>query len=120
MCVYIYIYYIYIYIYTHTHTQIIYFVATVSSWLRGRCLDWRLSQPGFDPSYEKLVCLATLMNSDRMKQICQWITHTHNTHTHIYIYIYIYIYIIYIYIYIYINSGVKKKYLLELYSPYNW
>ena len=52
-----------------------------SSWLRGRVLDWCLSQPGFDPSYGKLVCLATLMSSDRTKQICQWMT--------IYIYIYI-------------------------------
>ena len=42
-----------------------------------------MSQPGFDPSYEKLVCLATLMSSDRTKQICLWMT--------IYIYIYIYI-----------------------------
>ena len=46
----------------------------VSSWLRGRVLNWRLSQPGFDPSYGKLVCLATLMSSDRMKQICLWMT----------------------------------------------
>ena len=55
----------------------------VSSWLRGRVLDWRLTQPGFDPSYGNLVCLATLMSSDRTKQICLWMT------------IYIYIYIIY-------------------------
>ena len=47
--------------------------------------DWRLSQPGFAPSNGKLVCLATLMSSDRTKQICLWMT--------IYIYIYIYIYI---------------------------
>ncbi len=46
----------------------------VPSWLRGRDLDWRLSQPGFDPSNEKLVCLATLMSSDRTKQICLWMT----------------------------------------------
>ena len=46
---------------------------------------WRLSQPGFDPVYGKLVCLATLISSDRTKQICRWMT--------IYIYIYIYIYI---------------------------
>ena len=52
----------------------------VSSWLRGRVLDWRLSQPGFDASYGNLVCLATLMSSDRTKQICLWMT--------IYIYIY--------------------------------
>ena len=44
-----------------------------------RSLCWCLSQPGFDPSY----CLATLMSSDRTKQICLWMT--------IYIYIYIYI-----------------------------
>ena len=55
----------------------------VSSLLRGRVLDWRLSQPGFDPSYGNLVCLATLMSSDRTNQICLWVT--------IYIYIYIYI-----------------------------
>ena len=47
----------------------------VSSWLRGRVLDWRLSQPGFDPSF-----WITLMSSDRTKQICLWMT--------IYIYIY--------------------------------
>ena len=35
---------------------------------------WRLSQPGFDPSYGKLVCLATLMSSDRTKQICLCMT----------------------------------------------
>ena len=46
----------------------------VPPWLRGRDLDWRLSQPGFDPSYRKLVCLATPMSSDRMKQICLWMT----------------------------------------------
>ena len=50
-----------------------FFAATGSLWLRGRGLDWRLSQPCFDTSYRKLVCLATLMSSD------------------IYIYIYIYI-----------------------------
>ena len=48
--------------------------ATGFSWLRGRILNWRLSQPGFDPSYGKLVCLATLMSSDRTKQICLWMT----------------------------------------------
>ena len=52
---------------------------------RLRGLGWHLSQPGFDPSYEKLICLATLMSSNRTKQICLWMT--------IYIYIYIYIYI---------------------------
>ena len=50
----------------------IYFAATSSSWMRGRVSDWHLSQPGFDPSYGKLVCLATLMSSDRTKQICLW------------------------------------------------
>ena len=92
--------YIYIYIYTHTHTYIyihihthihihiyiyiIYLAAAGSSWLRVRGLDWRFSQQGFDPSNVKLICLATLMSSDRKKQICLWMT--------IYIYIYIYIY----------------------------
>ena len=52
---------------------------------RVRGLDWRLSQPGFDPSYGKLICLATLMSSDRTKQICLWMN--------IYIYIYIRIYV---------------------------
>ena len=52
----------------------IYSDATSYSWLRGRSLDWRLSQPGFDPSYGKPVCLATLMSSDRTKQICLWMT----------------------------------------------
>ena len=46
----------------------------VSLWLSGRILDWRLSQPGFDPSFRNLVCLATLKSSDRTKQICLWIT----------------------------------------------
>ena len=49
-------------------------------WLRGRDLDWRLSQPGFDSSYGRLVCLATLMSSERTnRSVCGWI----------YIYIYI-------------------------------
>ena len=51
---------------------------------RFRGLAWRLSQPGFDPGYGKLICLATLMSSVGTKQICLWMT--------IYIYIYIYIY----------------------------
>ena len=51
-------------------------------WLpRGRILDWRLSQLSFDPSFGNLARLATLMSSDRTKQICLWMT--------IYIYIYI-------------------------------
>ena len=33
-----------------------------------------LGQPGFDPSYGNLICLATLMSSDRTKQICLWMT----------------------------------------------
>ena len=41
---------------------------------RVRGLDWRLSQLGFDPSYGKLICLATLMSSDRTKEICLWMT----------------------------------------------
>ena len=55
-----------------------------------RCRRGRLSQPVFDPSFGNLARLATLMSSDRTKQICPWMiihTHTH-THTHIYIYIY--------------------------------
>ena len=52
----------------------------VSSWLGGRILDWRLSQPGFDPSFWNLACLATLKSSDRTIQACLWMT--------IYIYIY--------------------------------
>ena len=35
-----------------------------SRWFpRGRILDWRLSQPGFDPSFWNLACLATLKSS---------------------------------------------------------
>ena len=49
--------------------------------MRSRVSDWRLSLSGFNPSYGKLVCLATLMSSDRTKQICLWMN--------IYIYIYI-------------------------------
>ena len=49
-------------------------------YIYGRILDWRLSQPGFDASFGNLACLATLMSSDRTKQICLWMT--------IYIYIY--------------------------------
>ena len=41
---------------------------------RVRSLDCRLSQPGLDPSSGKLICLATLMSSDRTKQICLWMT----------------------------------------------
>ena len=37
-------------------------------------MDWRLSQLGFDPSFENLACLVTLMSSDRTKQICLWMT----------------------------------------------
>ena len=33
-----------------------------------------LSLPGFDPCYGNLVCLATLMSSNRTKQICLWMT----------------------------------------------
>ena len=53
--------------------------------ISGRILDWRLRQPGFDPSFGNLACLATLKSSEGTKQICRWMT--------IYIYIYIYIYI---------------------------
>ena len=62
----------------------------VSSWLRGRVLDWRLSQQGFNSNYGNLVCLATLMSSDKTKQICLWM-------------------LIYIYIYIYTQVGLKYK-----------
>ena len=41
---------------------------------RVRNLDWHLSQPGFDPGYGKLIYLATLISSDRTKQICLWMT----------------------------------------------
>ena len=41
-----------------------------------------MSQPGFDPSFGNLACVATLKSSDRTKQVCLWMT--------IYIYIYIY------------------------------
>ena len=57
----------------------------VSLWLSGRIFDWRFSQPGFDPSFGDLACLATLKSSERTKKVCLWMT--------IYIYIYIYIYI---------------------------
>ena len=64
---------------------------------------WRLSQPGLDPSFGNLACLATLKSSDRTKQVCLWMTIyilssdssfkykvTHLLLTnHIYIYIYI-------------------------------
>ena len=39
----------------------------VSSWLSGRILDWHFSQPGFDPSFGNLACLATLKICDTMK-----------------------------------------------------
>ena len=65
-------------------------------------LDWSLSQPGFDPSYGNLVCLATLMSSDRTKQICLWMT--------IYIYIYIYIYV---------NFVKHNRHFLSILSLYN-
>ena len=51
----------------------IYFAATGSGWLRVRGLEWRLSQPGFDPSYGKLVCLASLMSSERNRSVCGWL-----------------------------------------------
>ena len=41
-----------------------------SSFISGRIFDWRLSQPGFDPSFGNLACLAKLMSSDGTKQIC--------------------------------------------------
>ena len=43
--------------------------------------DWRLSQPGFHPSFVNLACLATLKSCDTTKQsVCEW--------QYIYIYIY--------------------------------
>ena len=42
--------------------------------LKCRVSDWHLSQPGFAPSYGKLVCLARPMSSDRTKQSCLWMT----------------------------------------------
>ena len=33
-----------------------------------RILDWRLCQPGFDPSSGNLACLAILKNCDKTKQ----------------------------------------------------
>ena len=54
--------------------QTIQFSVLVSLWLSGRILDWRFSQPGFDPSFGNQACLAILKSCD------------------IYIYIYIYIY----------------------------
>ena len=94
--IYIYIYiYIYFFFYHRINHIYIYIYIYIYS---GRILDWRLSQLGFNPSFGNLVCLATLKSSNRMKQICLWMT--------IYIYIYIYIYIWYkiwcVYIYIYI------------------
>ena len=57
----------------------------VSSWLCGRINGWRISQPGCDPSFENLTCLATLKSCDTTKQfVCGW--------QYIYIYIYIYTY----------------------------
>ena len=83
----------------------------VSSWLSGRILDWRFSQPSFDPSFGNLACLATLKSSDWTTQsVCGWQ------------YIYIYLYGMlhdtcmassrtYIYICVYIYIYIKKKFL---------
>ena len=38
------------------------------------CMYWRFSQPGVDPSFGNLACLATLKSSDRMKQVSLWMT----------------------------------------------
>ena len=68
---------------------------------RVRGLAWRLSQPSFNPGYGKLICLATLMSSNRTKQICLWMS----------IYIYIYIYILSsIDIYVFTNLSVQAGY----------
>ena len=40
----------------------------------GRILDCLFSQPSFNPSFGNLACLATLKSSDRMKQVCLWMT----------------------------------------------
>ena len=43
----------------------------ISSWLCGRVFCWRISLPGFNPSFENLVCQATLKRCDTTKQsIC--------------------------------------------------
>ena len=47
------VHYIYIYIY-----------------MSGRILIWCFSQPGFNPIFGFLACLATLKSSDRTKQVC--------------------------------------------------
>ena len=57
----------------HNHLKLTSLLLAPRSWMV-RSLHWRLSQPGFDPSYGKLICLATLMTSDRTKQICLWMT----------------------------------------------
>ena len=72
-----------LYIYIYIYQQILLFFVSHKTYIYIYIYIWRLSQPGFDPSYGKLVCLATLMSSDRTKQICLWMN--------IYIYIYIYI-----------------------------
>ena len=68
-----------------------------------RSLAWRLSQPGFDPSYGKLMTSHT----DEF-----WSNETDlSVDDYIYIYIYIYSHIyIYIYIYIYIIVYHKSEY----------
>ena len=62
----------------------------------------------FDPSYGKLICLATLMSSDRTKQICLWMT--------IEIHIFIYVYDLW-YIYILRNYIFSNLYPWERYKP---
>ena len=73
------------------------YIALVSSWLSGRIADWHLSQPGFDPSFGNLARLATLKSSDRLKQICLWMTYIYIS---LILFIYLYIpYFIYLFIY---------------------
>ena len=62
MCVHI---YIYILIHMHIYT-------CFSLWLCSRILGWRMSQLGFNISFENLVCLAKLKSCDTTKQsVCK-------------------------------------------------
>ena len=46
----------------------------VSSWLYGRISGCLLCQPGFNPSFENLMCLAPLKSCDTIKKVCLWMT----------------------------------------------
>ena len=69
----------------------------------GRIFDWCLSQPGFDPSFRNLACLATLKSSDRTKQVCLWMSRLYIYKTNIHVYIISFI------IYIYMMSRKVDK-----------